>query len=222
MRATKERPPQESLDGGGVPCLRGRRPQLRSLSQPLRPVPGSRSGQNGLPSPLRAARPGRSHSERVSSAVEGARRAGGQPLPGRNSAMGRGEDSKGRPRTDEPSYIAPGRRAAPARATFSPCPLTPACALPETHARTYARPSLAPSPCGPPLRTRAGECCGHVGAETGAKDLNLKPGREGPGAGPERARPRARTLWPPDRVRGGTSTPRERRCLVTAQAQHGG
>ncbi|KAF7463695.1 Hypothetical predicted protein [Marmota monax] len=38
-----------------------------------------------------------------------------------------------------------------------------------------------------------------MGAKTGVKDLCLKPGREGPGAGPERARPRARTLWPPDR-----------------------
>lgn len=51
----------------------------------------------------------------------------------------------------------------PARATFSPCPLTPACALPETHARTYAGPPLAPSPCGRPLRTRARGCGGTRG-----------------------------------------------------------
>lgn len=60
-RATYEQLRRGCLDGGGVRCLRGRRPQLRSLSQPLRPVPGSRSGQNGLPSPFRVARPGRSH-----------------------------------------------------------------------------------------------------------------------------------------------------------------
>lgn len=60
-RANYELPRRGSLDGGGVRCLRGRRPQLRSLSLPLRPVPGSRSGQNGLPSPFRVARPGRSH-----------------------------------------------------------------------------------------------------------------------------------------------------------------
>lgn len=163
-RATYERPRRGSPDGGGVRCLRGRRPRLHSLSQPLRPVPGSRSGQNGLPSPLRAARPGRSHGRASKLCRRGsATDVRTVSLPSRNSAPGRGGGSKEGPRANELSYIATGSRAAPARATFSPCPLTPACALPETHARTYARPSLAPSPCGSPLRTRAGGCRGMRG-----------------------------------------------------------
>lgn len=132
--------------------------------KPLRPVPGSRSGQNGLPSPLRAARPGRSHG-RASKLCRRGSAAGVRPvsLPSRNSALGRGDGSEGAPRAEELSYIAKGSRSAPAKATFSPCPLTPACALPETHASTYARPSLTPSFCGPPLRTRASECGGTRG-----------------------------------------------------------
>lgn len=64
-------------------------------------------------------------------------------LASSRSTLGRGDGSEGGPGADELSYIATGSQAAPARATFSPCPLTPACALPETHARTYARPPLA-------------------------------------------------------------------------------
>ena len=91
-RATYEWPRRGSTDGGGVRCLRGRRPRLRSLSQPLCPVPGSRSGQNGLPSPLRAARPGRSHG-RASKLCrrESAASVRTDSLPSTNSALRHGD-----------------------------------------------------------------------------------------------------------------------------------
>lgn len=74
-RRPSERPRRGSPDGGSARASEGRRPRLRSLSQPLRPVPGSRSGQNGLPSPLSAARPGRSHGRASELYVGGAQRA---------------------------------------------------------------------------------------------------------------------------------------------------
>lgn len=130
-------------------------------------------------------------------------------LPSRKSTLGPGDGSEGT-RADELSYIATGSRATPARATFFPCPLTLACALPETHAKTYARPSLAPSPCGPSLRMRAIGCRGQERAGRGELGLSLnpRPDRKERGAGRARARPRARSLWPSDRVRRVTSTPR--------------
>lgn len=60
--------------------------------------------------------------------------------------------------------------------------------LRRTQGRTPALPSR-PRPCGPPLRTRAGGHEGHAEA------------------GPERARPRARSLRPPDWVHGLRNTP---------------
>lgn len=61
--------------------------------------------------------------------------------------------------------------------------------LRRTQGRTPALLSR-PRPCGPPLRTRAGGQVGHAEA------------------GPEGARPRARSLRPPDWVSGLTNTPR--------------
>ena len=190
-----------------------------------RPVPPRAA--TAAPQPLPAAPPGSGESvgtkwpplppqgcsagtlRRASEQARPSRERGGREdslsLPSSSSALGRSEVSEGRPGADELSYIATGNRAAPARATFSPCPLTPACALPETHARTYARPPLAPSSCGPPLRTRARGSAGPLGAESearsGSPSLNLRPGGDERGVGRERARPRARSLRPPDRVR---------------------
>lgn len=48
---------------------------------------------------------------------------------------------------------------------------------------------------------------------------SLRPDREGRGVGPERARPQARSLWLPDRVRDAACTPRGRCGPVPAQAQ---
>lgn len=74
--------------------------------------------------------------------------------------------------------------------------------LRRTQGRTPALLSR-PRPCGPPLRTRAG---GHVGHAE---------------AGPGRARPRARSLRPPDWVSGLTNTPRGGRYDPgTAQAHY--
>lgn len=74
--------------------------------------------------------------------------------------------------------------------------------LRRTQGRTPALLSR-PRPYGPPLRTRAGGHEGHAEA------------------GPERARPRARSLWPPDWVHGLRNTPsRGRRGLGTAPAHY--
>lgn len=121
-RRPRERPRRGSPDGGGARASEGRRPRLRSLSQPLRPVPGSRSGQNGLPSPSaqlgRDAPTGGRASERASEgralrrgSAEGLNTASARST---DSALGRGRGQREVSRADEPCYITPGNRAAPA------------------------------------------------------------------------------------------------------------
>lgn len=141
--------------------------------------------------------------------------------------QGRGEVSEGGPGADELSYIATGKRAAPPEPPF-PRALSRrrARCLRRTQGRTPASP--APSSCGPPLRTRARGSAGPLGAEKVSSLWVSQPqfkARRGDerGVGRERARPRARSLRPPDRCGGLTSTPRgEARCIVTAQARHVG
>lgn len=119
-----ERPRRGSPDGGGARASEGRRPRLRSLSQPLRPVPGSRSGQNGLPSPP-SARLGRDAptDERASfTSREGGGLGHGLRPEHKLRARTRARAAKEVSRADEPCYITPGNRAAPARATFFPVP----------------------------------------------------------------------------------------------------
>lgn len=146
-----ERPRRGSPDGGGARASEGRRPRLRSLSQPLRPVPGSRSGQNGLPSP-----PQRGSAGTLPRAGERARRRGS--AAGWDTASARSTDpalrtraraAKEVSRAGEPLLHNPRKPSRPGQShLFLPCPLTPACALPETHARTYNPPfsrALAPA-----------------------------------------------------------------------------
>ncbi|KAF7463696.1 Hypothetical predicted protein [Marmota monax] len=122
MRATKEQPPQESLDGGGVPSLRGRRPQLRSLSQPLRPVPGSRSGQNGLPSPLRAARPGRSHRRASELCRRGSSADGRTAPPGQKLRDGTRRGQQRKTASGRTQLHSPRKASRPSQSHLFPVP----------------------------------------------------------------------------------------------------
>lgn len=121
-RATYEQL-RESPDSGGVQGLRGRRPRLRSLSQPLRPVPGSRSGQNGLPSPLRASRPGRSYG-RASLLCRRGGAAGVRTvsLASRNSALARGDGSEERPPSRRAQLHSPRKPSLPGQSHLFPVP----------------------------------------------------------------------------------------------------
>lgn len=147
-----ERPRRGSPDGGGARASEGRRPRLRSLSQPLRPVPGSRSGQNGLPSP-----PQRGSAGTLPRAGERALRRGS--AAGWDTASARSTDpalrtraraAKEVSRAGEPLLHNPRKPSRPGQSHLFPRALSRrrARCLRRTQGRT-TRPSLAPSPLRP-------------------------------------------------------------------------
>lgn len=97
--------------------------------QPLPAAPpgsGESVGTKWPPLPPQGCSAGtlRRASEQARPSRERGRREDGLSFRSSSSTLGRGEVSEGGPGADELSYIATGKRAAPARATFSPCPLT--------------------------------------------------------------------------------------------------
>lgn len=180
------------------PCLRGAAP---AAPQPLPAAPpgsGESVGTKWPPLPLRAARPGRSHGR----AGERASERGASSTSRERGGLEHGLRPEHRLRAGTRARAAGGlasRRALlhnprkPSRPGLShlfPRALSRRRARCLRDARKDVQPALLsrPRPCGPPLRTRAG---GHGGDA---------------GAGPEKARPRARSPRPPDWAGGLTST----------------